>query len=204
MGYSLPLGTVSAIRGEVTHKCAVTSGAIFHERNRHRQKSNRNIENFLYDRSMIFMETEKQTGIGFFQKYLTLWVILCMVAGVLIGKFLPAIPTFLNRFEYAKVSIPMAVLIWLMIYPMMMKVDFQSIKNVGRNPKGLFVTWITNWLIKPFTMYGIASLFFFVIFKAFITPESTAHYFNRSAADFTDIPHLFYCLYCSTDFKTAL
>lgn len=122
------------------------------------------------------METKKQPGIGFFQKYLTLWVILCMAAGVLIGKFLPEVPALLNRFEYAKVSIPMAILIWLMIYPMMMKVDFQSIKNVGRNPKGLFVTWITNWLIKPFTMYAIASLFFFVIFKAFITPELAKEY----------------------------
>lgn len=63
-----------------------------------------------------------------------------------------------------------------MIYPMMMKVDFQSIKNVGKNPKGLFVTWITNWLIKPFTMYGIAALFFFVIFKAFITPDLATEY----------------------------
>lgn len=70
----------------------------------------------------------------------------------------------------------MAILIWLMIYPMMMKVDFQSIKNVGKNPKGLFVTWITNWLIKPFTMYGIASLFFFVVFKAFITPDLATEY----------------------------
>ena len=99
-----------------------------------------------------------------------------MAIGVLIGKFLPQIPDFLNRFEYAKVSIPMAILIWLMIYPMMMKVDFQSIKNVGKNPKGLFVTWITNWLIKPFTMYGIASLFFFVVFKAFITPDLATEY----------------------------
>lgn len=95
---------------------------------------------------------------------------------VLIGKYLPIIPNFLNRFEYAKVSIPMALLIWLMIYPMMMKVDFQSIKDVGKNPKGLFVTWITNWLIKPFTMYGIASIFFFVIFKAFIEPELATEY----------------------------
>lgn len=114
--------------------------------------------------------------ISVFQKYLTVWVILCMVLGVLIGKFLPQIPGFLNRFEYAKVSIPMAILIWLMIYPMMMKVDFQSIRNVGKNPKGLFVTWITNWLIKPFTMYSIASLFFFVIFKAFITPDLATEY----------------------------
>lgn len=79
-----------------------------------------------------------------------------MAVGILIGRFLPQIPAFLNRFEYARVSTPMAILIWLMIYPMMMKVDFQSIRNVGKNPKGLLVTWITNWLIKPFSMYAIA------------------------------------------------
>ena len=99
-----------------------------------------------------------------------------MIAGVLVGRFLPQIPQFLGRFEYANVSVPMAILIWLMIYPMMMKVDFQSIRNVGKNPKGLFVTWITNWLIKPFTMYGIASMFFFVVFKAFITPDLATEY----------------------------
>lgn len=121
-------------------------------------------------------EKLKEPGISIFQRYLTLWVLLCMVLGVLIGKYLPSVPAFLNRFEYAKVSIPMAVLIWLMIYPMMMRVDFQSIKNVGKSPKGLFVTWVTNWLIKPFSMYGIASLFFFVIFKAFITPELATEY----------------------------
>ena len=122
------------------------------------------------------MKKQQTTSIGFFQKYLTVWVILCMVVGVLIGKFLPQIPEFLNRFEYARVSIPMAILIWVMIYPMMMKVDFHSIKNVGRNPKGLFVTWIVNWLVKPFTMYGIASLFFFTVFKAFITPDLATEY----------------------------
>lgn len=120
--------------------------------------------------------SKEKGNISAFQKYLTIWVILCMVIGVLIGKYLPIIPNFLNRFEYAKVSIPMALLIWLMIYPMMMKVDFQSIKDVGKNPKGLFVTWATNWLIKPFTMYGIASVFFFVIFKEFITPELATEY----------------------------
>ena len=119
---------------------------------------------------------ENKKGISIFQKYLTVWVIICMVVGVLIGKFLPQIPEFLNRFEFAKVSIPMAILIWIMIYPMMMKVDFQRIKNVGKNPKGLLITWIVNWLIKPFTMYGIASLFFFVIFKAFITPDLATEY----------------------------
>lgn len=122
------------------------------------------------------MKERSASPIGFFQKYLTVWVILCMAVGIFIGKFLPQIPEFLNRFEYARVSIPMAILIWVMIYPMMMKVDFRSIKNVGRNPKGLFVTWIVNWLIKPFTMYGMASLFFFVVFKAFITPELATEY----------------------------
>ena len=114
------------------------------------------------------MSEEKTQGIGFFEKYLTVWVLLCMAAGILIGKFLPGVPAFLGRFEYAQVSIPIAVLIWLMIYPMMMKVDFTSIKDVGKNPKGLYVTWATNWLIKPFTMYGIAAFFFFVVFKALI------------------------------------
>lgn len=122
------------------------------------------------------MEKEMKPGIGFFEKYLTVWVILCMAVGVLIGKFLPGIPAFLGRFEYANVSIPIAILIWLMIYPMMLKVDFQSIKNVGKNPKGLFVTWVTNWFIKPFTMFGIAWLFFFVIFKAFIPEELARSY----------------------------
>lgn len=115
-------------------------------------------------------------GISFFQKYLTVWVIICMVIGILIGNFIPEIPEFLNNFEYAKVSIPVAILIWIMIYPMMMKVDFQSVKNVKNNPKGLYVTWITNWLIKPFTMYAIAYLFFFVIFKTFITPNLATEY----------------------------
>ena len=99
-----------------------------------------------------------------------------MAAGVLIGRFLPKLPDFLNRFEYAGISIPMAVLIWLMIYPMMMKVDFQSIKNVGKNPKGLFVTWVVNWLIKPFSMYALASLFFIVFFKNLISSELAVEY----------------------------
>ena len=119
---------------------------------------------------------QKNSGISVFQRYLTVWVALCMVVGVLIGRVLPQIPDFLNRFEYARISIPMAILIWLMIYPMMMKVDFQSIKNVGKNPKGLFVTWVVNWLIKPFSMYGIASLFFLGVFKAFITPDLATEY----------------------------
>lgn len=122
------------------------------------------------------MEKQKTQGIGFFEKYLTVWVIICMAIGILIGRFLPGIPDFLGRFEYANVSIPVAILIWLMIYPMMMKVDFKSIRDVGKNPKGLFITWVTNWLIKPFTMFAIACLFFYVIFKSLIPADLAKDY----------------------------
>ena len=138
------------------------------------------------------MNERDASSIGFFQKYLTVWVILCMAVGICVGKFLPQIPEFLNRFEYARVSIPMAILIWVMIYPMMMKVDFRSIKNVGKNPKGLFVTWIVNWLIKPFTMYGMASLFFFVVFREtkssvdrFLLNQEHLHAIQNSQLRFT-------------------
>ena len=119
---------------------------------------------------------KKESGIGFFEKYLTLWVLLCMGVGILIGRYLPGVPAFLGRFEYARVSIPIAVLIWLMIYPMMLKVDFQSVRDVGKNPKGLYVTWVTNWLIKPFTMFGIAWFFFHVVFKTLIPADLAKSY----------------------------
>ena len=79
-------------------------------------------------------------GISFFQRYLSLWVLLCMAVGVLIGRLFPAIPDMLGTLQIAGISIPIAILIWVMIYPMMMKVDFQSMKQIGRNPKGLIVT----------------------------------------------------------------
>ncbi|MFI3255301.1 MAG: ACR3 family arsenite efflux transporter [Eubacteriales bacterium] len=120
----------------------------------------------------------KNTGIGFFEKNLTLWVLLCMVIGVSIGEFFPILPQFLGQFQYANVSIPIAILIWLMIYPMMMKVDFQSIKSVGKNPKGLIVTWLVNWLMKPFTMFGIAYFFFFTVFSGIIPPDLAQDYLS--------------------------
>ena len=101
---------------------------------------------------------------------------MALAAGILIGHFVPAVPAVLGKLEVAEISISIAVLIWIMIYPMMIKVDFQSIREVGRNPKGLFVTWIVNWLIKPFTMYGYAYLFLFVIFRNFITPDLATQY----------------------------
>lgn len=122
------------------------------------------------------MNEVKYKDLGMFQKYLSLWVIVCMAVGILIGKFTPAIPDFLNKFEFANVSIPIAILIWLMIFPMMMKVDFNSIKKVGENPKGLFVTWVVNWLIKPFTMFFISSFFFYQVFSKLIPPELAKDY----------------------------
>lgn len=122
------------------------------------------------------MGKTQNTNINTFQRYLTFWVILCMILGIFIGQFLPFIPAFLNQFEYANVSIPIAILLWIMIYPMMMKVDFQTIKDVRKNPKGLYVTWITNWLIKPFTMYFIAMFFFTVVFKNWISSSLASEY----------------------------
>ncbi|MCR3955644.1 MAG: ACR3 family arsenite efflux transporter [Gudongella sp.] len=122
------------------------------------------------------MSKQELTGISFFEKYLTVWVALCMAIGVAIGVYLPGIPEFLSRFEYYNVSIPVAILIWLMIYPMMLKVDFKSVKKVGENPKGLIITWTTNWLIKPFTMFAIAYLFFNVIYGNMIEPEMAKQY----------------------------
>ena len=120
--------------------------------------------------------SKKKEGIGFFERYLTLWVALCIIAGIAVGQCFPALPNVLGRWEYANVSIPIALLIWLMIYPMMLKVDFQSVKNVGKRPKGILVTCVTNWLIKPFTMFAIAWVFFFVFFKSWIPADLADQY----------------------------
>ena len=92
------------------------------------------------------------------------------------GQWLPVVPETLGRWEYANVSIPIAVLIWLMIYPMMLKVDFQSVRNVAQQPRGIVVTCVTNWLVKPFTMFGIAWLFFFVMFRSWIPAQLAEEY----------------------------
>ena len=128
------------------------------------------------ERDKGIMKENTNQGIGFFQKYLTVWVALCMGLGVLLGRYVPSVPSFFGQFEYAKVSIPVAILIWVMIYPMMMKVNFESVKDVGKNPKGLYVTWVVNWLIKPFTMFAIASFFFYVVFQGLIPAELGKQY----------------------------
>lgn len=120
--------------------------------------------------------SENSQKMSFFDRYLTLWVALCIVAGIAIGKLLPIIPQTLSKYEYANVSIPIAILIWIMIFPMMLKIDFASVVNAVKMPKGLTVTVVVNWLIKPFTMFGIAWLFFYVIFKAFIPADLAKEY----------------------------
>ena len=116
-------------------------------------------------------EVVKGKGLGFFERYLSLWVALCIVVGIVLGQILPVIPDTLSRFTYAEVNIPIAILIWLMIYPMMVQIDFSSVLGVRRQPKGLALTLVVNWLIKPFSMVIFASLFLQGIFAALIEPE---------------------------------
>jgi arsenite transporter len=119
------------------------------------------------------------SGIGFFERYLSLWVALCMGTGVLLGKMLPSVTAGLRGIEFGKgsqINAPIAVLIWLMITPMMMKVDFSSIKNVGRRPTGLLITLLVNWVIKPFSMALLAWAFFRILFGPFIAPAEADQY----------------------------
>ncbi len=114
-----------------------------------------------------------------FERYLTAWVALCMLAGVLLGKFAPGVVQVLRQVEFgpgSQVNLPIAVLIWLMITPMMMKVDFTAIRNVGKRPKGLLVTLFINWLVKPFSMALLAWLFFRHVFANWIAPAEADQY----------------------------
>ena len=117
--------------------------------------------------------------LDFFERYLTLWVALCMITGVTLGKMLPELTGAVRRWELgegSQVNGPIAVLIWMMITPMMMKVDFGSIRNVGKRPGGLLVTLFVNWVVKPFSMAALAWLFFKVIFAAFLSPGEADQY----------------------------
>ena len=112
-----------------------------------------------------------QKRLNYFERYLSVWVGICMVVGVLLGKLIPGLTDVLRRLEFgqgSQINAPIAVLIWLMITPMMMKVDFSSIRNVGKRPRGLLVTLFVNWLVKPFTMALIAWLFFRHVFAGWI------------------------------------
>ena len=121
------------------------------------------------------MEAKKEQ-IGFFEKYLTLWVAVCIGGGIVLGLIAGDSIEFLSKMEIYRVNIPVAVLIWLMIYPMMLQIDFSSLKNVKRDPKGLMLTVFINWIVKPFTMAFFAWIFFSKLYTAFISPELAGEY----------------------------
>lgn len=112
----------------------------------------------------------------FFEKFLTLWVLLAMVLGVAIQQSFPSIPRVLGEWQVSGINLPIAALIWLMIFPMMLKVDFESLLHVGRQPQGLFLTWIVNWAIKPFSMFLIALFFFEGVFARWMAPDVRRSY----------------------------
>jgi ACR3 family arsenite transporter len=117
--------------------------------------------------------------LAFFERYLTIWVLLCMVVGVAFGKLFPGLTAILSKLEFGRgsqVNVPIGVLLWLMIYPMMLKVDFGSIGGIALRPKGLLVTLFVNWLIKPFTMALLAWVFMQHVFAAWIDPETAKNY----------------------------
>ena len=113
---------------------------------------------------------------GLFERCLSLWVALSIASGVALGSLLPGVFEVFANLEYASVNLPVAVLIWLMIYPMMVQVDFASIKDVGKRPKGLVLTLVVNWLIKPFTMAALGWLFFRVLFADLVDPATANEY----------------------------
>jgi len=127
----------------------------------------------------IAFEPHSTKRLAFFERYLTLWVALCMAVGLVCGKLLPSAVQSLRGLEFgqgSQINVPIAILIWLMITPMMMKVDFGAVRNVGRKPAGLVVTLIVNWLVKPFSMAFLAWLFFRFVFSAFITSAEADQY----------------------------
>jgi ACR3 family arsenite transporter len=120
--------------------------------------------------------TQSHSPLGFFERYLSLWVALCIAAGVGLGVTGPSIFQIIAEIEYASVNLVVAVFIWVMIYPMMVNVDFASIKDVGRKPKGLCITLVVNWLVKPFTMAALGVLFFEHVFAGLVAPETAKEY----------------------------
>ncbi len=120
--------------------------------------------------------TNRQSPLGVFERYLSLWVALCIVSGVGLGMVIPSVFQLIAGLEYASVNLVVAVFIWVMIYPMMVSIDFSSLRKVGQKPKGLFITIVINWLIKPFTMAALGVLFFEHVFSELVSPETAKEY----------------------------
>ncbi len=120
--------------------------------------------------------SKEESPLGIFGRYLSLWVGLCIIAGIILGNVIPSFFEIIAKLEYAKVNFVVAVLIWVMIYPMMTQVDFSSLKNLGRRPRGLCITLVVNWLVKPFTMAALGVLFFEYIFAGLVNPQDAKEY----------------------------
>jgi ACR3 family arsenite transporter len=117
--------------------------------------------------------------LAFFERYLTVWVLVCMFVGIAFGQCLPGLTAWLSRLEFShgsRVNVPVGVLLWFMIYPMMLKVDFRAVGGIAQRPQGLLVTLFVNWIVKPFSMAFLAWLFMRHIFAAWITPELAGQY----------------------------
>jgi len=122
------------------------------------------------------MNADSQSPMGLFERYLSLWVGLCIAAGVGLGIVMPSLFETIAAIKYASVNLVVAVFIWVMIYPMMVNVDFASLKDVGKKPKGLCITLVVNWLIKPFTMAALGILFFQYLFAGLVDPQDAKEY----------------------------
>ena len=122
------------------------------------------------------MTTHSSSILGIFERYLSVWVALCIGLGIGFGIMFPHLFYVISTIEYAKVNLVIAVFIWVMIYPMMVNIDFASLKNVGKKPKGLCVTLVVNWLIKPFTMALLGVLFFEYLFAGLVNPQNAKEY----------------------------
>lgn len=133
----------------------------------------------MVDEPGVETSVSQKKRMGFFERYLTLWVGLCMVGGVLLGRIAPSVTGWLRGVEFAEgsqVNLPIAILLWLMITPMMMRVDFGAVRNVGKRPRGLLITLFVNWLVKPFSMALIATLFFRWFFSGWMGPGEADQY----------------------------
>ncbi len=122
------------------------------------------------------MTNNNESVMGIFERYLSLWVGLCIFSGVTLGYLFPAIFQTIASLEYARVNLVVALFIWVMIYPMMVSVDFSSIKDIGKKPKGLCITLVINWLVKPFTMAALGILFFEHVFANLVNPDTAKEY----------------------------
>jgi ACR3 family arsenite transporter len=121
-------------------------------------------------------DTDGSGHIGFFEKWLSVWVALCILAGIGLGNGVPGLFRVLAGWEFASVNLVVAVLIWAMVYPMMVNVDFSSLRHIGDRPKGLIITLVVNWLIKPFSMAALGVLFFEILFADLIAPKDAQQY----------------------------